>query len=130
MLLKCFGVTRHGRVIFYDYDELCQVTDCRFREMPSARNDDEERHSGAWFYVGENDIFPEQFVQYLGPRPLLRQVLLDQHGELFTAQCWLQLQQALRDGEVFEISPYRDEVRLGHPHDADVRQPFSFTGNE
>jgi isocitrate dehydrogenase kinase/phosphatase len=30
---KNFGVTRHGRVVFYDYDELCWVTECDFREL-------------------------------------------------------------------------------------------------
>ena len=37
MVLKNFGVTRHGRVVFYDYDEICPLGDCRFRPMPEAR---------------------------------------------------------------------------------------------
>ena len=59
LLLKNFGVTRHGRVIFYDYDELCLVTDCVFRDMPKARDADEEMAAEPWFYVGEADVFPE-----------------------------------------------------------------------
>ncbi len=130
LLLKNFGVTRHGRVIFYDYDELCLVSDCRFRELPTARSDDEESHSGAWFYVGENDIFPEQFMEFLGLRPDLKAALLERHGDLFTAQWWLQLQEALKAGKVFDISPYRDDVRIGQPMDRGLPQPFSFTGDE
>src|SRR5262245_60736905 len=66
LLLKNFGVTRHGRVIFYDYDELCAVTDCNFREIPAARDDDDEMRAEAWFHVNENDVFPETFMQFLG----------------------------------------------------------------
>src|SRR5215468_2202334 len=62
LLLKNFGVTRHGRVIFYDYDELCQVTDCRFRDIPQASNPEDEMRGEAWFYVGESDVFPETFI--------------------------------------------------------------------
>ena len=66
LLLKNFGVTRHGRVIFYDYDELCAVTDCRFRDMPQAQSDEDEMRAEAWFHVNENDVFPETFMQFLG----------------------------------------------------------------
>ena len=130
LLLKNFGVTRHGRVIFYDYDELCLVTDCRFRELPAARSGDEETHSGAWYYVGENDIFPEQFTEFLGLTPALKQALLDRHGELFTAQWWLQLQTRLQAGEVFDIPPYRADVRLGVRPDHSLPVPFSLTRDE
>ena len=130
LLLKNFGVTRHGRVIFYDYDELCLVTDCRFRELPAARSGDEETHSGAWYYVGENDIFPEQFTEFLGLTPTLKQALLDRHGELFTAQWWLQLQTRLQAGEVFDIPPYRADVRLGVRPDHSLPVPFSLTRDE
>src|SRR4029079_7820845 len=66
MLLKNFGVTRHGRLIFYDYDELCLLTDCKFRERPEARGDFEEMSQEPWFYVGERDVFPQEFRSFLG----------------------------------------------------------------
>ena len=66
MLLKNFGVTRHGNVVFYDYDELCLVTDCNFREMPRARDDAEDMGAEPWFYVGPHDVFPEEFLSFLG----------------------------------------------------------------
>ncbi len=112
LLLKNFGVTRHGRVIFYDYDELCLVTECRFRELPAARDDDEEMHHGAWYYVADADIFPEQFTEFLGLPRRLREALIARHGEIFTVGWWHQMQDKLNAGYFFDISPYREEVRL------------------
>src|SRR6185503_2509662 len=66
MLLKNFGVTRHRRVIFYDYDELCLLTTCHFRDLPAARDDLEETGAEPWYYVGPHDIFPEEFLTFLG----------------------------------------------------------------
>jgi len=109
LLLKNFGVTRHGRVIFYDYDELCQVTDCRFREMPVATNPEDEMRDEAWFYVGDNDIFPETFLRFLAFSDEQRAAFLRVHHEVLTAEFWRTVQHRLRDGEVLEVVPY-------HPH--------------
>jgi isocitrate dehydrogenase kinase/phosphatase len=109
LLLKNFGVTRHGRVIFYDYDELCQVTDCVFRDVPQATNDEDEMRGEAWFYVGESDVFPETFIRFLGFDDSQRAALLRMHGEILTAAFWRGVQQRLREGEVVEVLPY-------HPH--------------
>jgi len=109
LLLKNFGVTRHGRVIFYDYDELCQVTDCNFREIPAATHEEDEMLGEAWFYVAENDVFPETFLNFLGFNEEQRAALLRVHGEILTAGFWRGVQQRLREGEVMEVLPY-------HPH--------------
>ncbi len=109
LLLKNFGVTRHGRVIFYDYDELCQVTDCVFRDVPQATNEEDELRGEAWFYVGENDVFPETFIRFLAFDEAQREALLRMHGEILTAAFWRGVQQRLREGEVVEVLPY-------HPH--------------
>ncbi len=111
MLTKNFGVTRHGRVIFYDYDELTRVTDCAFRDMPTATGD-EETAGEAWFYVGENDIFPEEFLPFLGLQGRLREVFLQVHGDLLTGRWWRTVQEGLRAGEIGDIFPYREEQRL------------------
>jgi isocitrate dehydrogenase kinase/phosphatase len=88
LLLKNFGVTSHGGVIFYDYDELCRVTDCVFRDLPGASSEDQESSAEPWFYVGPHDVFPEQWLQFLGiPAPLLG-VFLRHHAELLTPQWW------------------------------------------
>ena len=109
LLLKNFGVTRHGRVIFYDYDELCQVTDCRFRDMPEAANPEDEMRDEAWFYVADNDIFPETFLRFLAFDDAQRAAFLRVHGEVLTAQFWRNVQHRLTEGEVLEVVPY-------HPH--------------
>ncbi len=106
LLLKNFGVTRHGRVIFYDYDELCLVTECNFRNMPKASTHEEEMNAGAWFYVGESDVFPEQFPTFLGLEAGLLKVLTEHHGEILTAAYWNELKQRHLAGEVIDILPY------------------------
>ena len=112
MLLKNFGMSRTGRAIFYDYDELCFVTDCRFRALPQARSDDEEMHAGAWYYVGEDDVFPEQFPRFLGLADELLQALLEAHGEIFTVGWWLELQAQLREGRLTDVPPYPSRLRV------------------
>ncbi|HTC16147.1 MAG TPA: bifunctional isocitrate dehydrogenase kinase/phosphatase [Steroidobacteraceae bacterium] len=109
LLLKNFGVTRHGRVIFYDYDELCQVTDCNFRDVPAATNDEDEMRGEAWFYVSDNDVFPETFINFLAFSDAQRAALLRMHGEILTASFWRGVQQRLHEGDVMEVLPY-------HPH--------------
>lgn len=106
LLIKNFGVSRHGRVIFYDYDELCLVTDCNFRHMPDPQDEYDEMRDGAWFYVGPNDIFPEQFIEFLGFKPAAKQAFLDHHGDLLSADFWNRLKRRLADGEVLEVLPY------------------------
>ena len=113
LLLKNFGVTRHGRVIFYDYDELCAVTDCNFREIPAARDDDDEMRAEAWFHVNENDVFPETFMQFLGFDQHLKEIFLRVHRDILTARWWRDIQQRITDGEVLEVLPYhRPRVRV------------------
>jgi isocitrate dehydrogenase kinase/phosphatase len=113
LLLKNFGVTRHGRVIFYDYDELCLVTECRFREIPQSQHDEDDMRADAWFYVGENDVFPETFINFLGFDPHLKQVFLDAHAEILTADWWRTIQSRLNEGDLLEVLPYhRHRVRV------------------
>ena len=109
LLLKNFGVTRHGRVIFYDYDELCAVTDCHFRDMPEATNMEDEMRGETWFYVADNDVFPETFIRFLAFTDPQREALLKMHGEVLTAQFWRNVQARLKEGDVLEVLPY-------HPH--------------
>ena len=109
LLLKNFGVTRHGRVIFYDYDELCAITDCHFRDLPQATNLEDEMRGEAWFYVADNDVFPETFIRFLSFTDPQKEALLRMHGEILTAQFWRNVQEHLKEGEVLEVLPY-------HPH--------------
>ena len=106
LLPKNFGVTRHGRVIFYDYDEVSFVTDCQFREMPEPQDHYDEMRSGAWFYVGPNDVFPAQFLGCLGLSPEQRDVFQQFHGDLLTPAWWNRISTRISAGELIDVLPY------------------------
>ena len=112
MLLKNFGVTRNGRVIFYDYDELCLLTECRFRAIPVSRHDDDEYSAEPWFSVGEHDIFPEEFRAFLTLPGKLGEAFMAAHGELLTVAFWQRMQALAEAGEVIDIFPYKPARRL------------------
>lgn len=112
-LLKNFGVTRHHRVVFYDYDELCLLTDCNFRTMPAPKSHDEELDAEPWFSAADNDIFPEEFRTFLDLRDPLLRAFERHHGELFTVEFWHGMQQRHRAGEVLDFYPYPPGRRLG-----------------
>lgn len=110
--LKNFGVTRHGRVVFYDYDELLLLTECRFRKMPPARHDDDELSATPWFTVNENDVFPEEFGRFLGLQGKLRQAFMRCHADLLDVAFWHKYQERHRAGEVIHFFPYSQECRI------------------
>ncbi|MEI6046726.1 MAG: bifunctional isocitrate dehydrogenase kinase/phosphatase [Chloroflexota bacterium] len=112
MLLKNFGVTRHGRVVFYDYDELCWLASCNFRKMPEAQSYDEEVSTRPWYPVGENDTFPEEFKYFIGLQGTLRQVFMKHHSDLFEVEYWQQIQARVLQGELLDILPYQQTRRL------------------
>ncbi|HXE57307.1 MAG TPA: bifunctional isocitrate dehydrogenase kinase/phosphatase [Gemmatimonadales bacterium] len=112
MLLKNFGVSRHGRVICYDYDELALLTECRFRRIPPARHEEDELAAEPWFHVGEHDVFPEEFGPFLVPPGPLREAFLAHHADLLTVEYWQAMQRRLDAGEMFDIFPYRESRRF------------------
>jgi isocitrate dehydrogenase kinase/phosphatase len=112
MLSKNFGVTRNGRVICYDYDELCLLSECRFRRIPLPVSLEEEFAAEPWFYVGEQDVFPEEFNAFLVPPGRIRDVFLQAHGDLLDLPFWQGVQRRLAEGEVVDVFPYRREARL------------------
>ena len=112
LLTKNFGVTRHGRVVFYDYDELCFLTDCNFRDLPQATTPEQEMAAEPWFSVRENDIFPEEFPQFLRLPDAARASLLERHADIFRPEFWRGMQEKLRAGEIPEVFPYKAERRL------------------
>jgi isocitrate dehydrogenase kinase/phosphatase len=114
LLPKNFGVTRHGRVVFYDYDEPCPLTDCNFRDLPEAA-DEEGAADGPSFFVGARDIFPEEFERFLGLRGALREAFLDAHADLLTPRYWLGVQERIRAGEFPDFFPYPAARRLHRP---------------
>jgi len=112
LLLKNFGVTRHGRVVFYDYDELCFVTDCHFRKIPEAQNEEEELSGEPWYSVGENDIFPEELKRFIIAPGKLRDIFFETHGDLFTVEFWQNMQNRQEKGEIIDVYPYRKVQRI------------------
>jgi isocitrate dehydrogenase kinase/phosphatase len=112
MLSKNFGVTRHGRVICYDYDELSLLSECRFRHLPQPASLEEEFAAEPWFHVGEQDVFPEEFKPFLVPPGRVRDAFLQAHGDLLGVPFWQGVQRRLAGGEVVDVFPYRRDARL------------------
>ena len=104
MLLKNFGVTSRGRVVFYDYDEIGMLTDYHFRAFPDPGDDLSDTPT---FGVGPRDVFPEELVRFLGLSPELRATFDAHHGDLFEPTFWRSVQARLDGGETIEILPYR-----------------------
>jgi isocitrate dehydrogenase kinase/phosphatase len=111
LLLKNFGVTRHGRVIFYDYDEVTFVTDCEFRPLPQSDRLEDEMAAEPWFFVAPNDVFPEEFTRFLGFNGELQAVFRKYHGELLSYKWWSRLKAKLEQGETIEVLPYSARTR-------------------
>ena len=112
LLLKNFGVTRHGRVVFYDYDEISLLSECRFRALPAARHDDDEISAEPWFSVDPGDVFPEEFLPFLIPPGPLRDAFLEAHADLLTAEFWRGMQERQAAGELPDFYPYKPNRRL------------------
>ena len=112
ILLKNFGVTRHGRVVFYDYDELCSLTSCNFRKLPPPSVHDDEMAAEPWFYVDENDVFPEELQYFMELSGSLKKVFLEHHADLFGVDFWQQTQDKIRVGELPHIFPYSKYCRI------------------
>ena len=116
MLYKNFGVTRHQRVVFYDYDEIEYITDCNFRDIPQARTEEDDMASEPWYPVGKHDVFPEQFGQFLLGHPTIRRFFMQHHADLLTRDYWQARKQRILDGVVEDVYPYPQHIRFFHDH--------------
>jgi len=112
MLYKNFGVTRHSRVVFYDYDEIEYLTDCNFRKIPEARNEEDELSGEVWYRVGPRDVFPETFAPFLLGDPAIREVFLAHHGDLLEPTFWQGHKQEILAGYVHDVFPYEAQKRF------------------
>jgi isocitrate dehydrogenase kinase/phosphatase len=117
MLYKNFGVTRQGRVVFYDYDEVAYVTDCVFRRIPEPRTPEEEMASEPWYRVGPHDVFPEEFGTFLLGDPRVRRIFEHHHGDLLDAAFWQRKQAHVRAGRFDDVFPYPESVRFRNRYD-------------
>lgn len=106
MLWKNFGVTRHGKVVFYDYDEIEYLTDCNFRRVPPPRNEEDELSGEVWYSVGKHDVFPETFGPFLLGNPRVREAFMRHHADLLEPEFWQQNKERIQRGEVIDFFPY------------------------
>ena len=116
LLFKNFGVTRFGRVVFYDYDEIEYLVDCSFRKIPSPPPGWDEMSDDVWYPVARNDVFPEEFETFLLTDPRTRECFRFFHADLLDWQWWQATQRAIRSGGLVEVLSYPDAVRFPHPH--------------
>lgn len=112
MFLKNFGVTRHRRVIFYDYDEIGELTAYNFREMPAASSSEEIYADSPWFGIGPNDVFPKEFQHFLVGKKNMEEIFIREHSDLFTVAFWENMQARQRQGEIIEVYPYKRNRRF------------------
>ena len=113
MLWKNFGVTRHGKVVFYDYDEIEYLTDCNFRRVPEPRNEEEEMSGEVWYAVRPRDVFPETFAPFLLGNPVVRQAFMAEHADLLDAGYWQRQKERILAGYVHDVFPYDPARRFG-----------------
>ena len=112
MLWKNFGITRHGKVVFYDYDEIEYLTDCNFRRVPTPRNEEEEMSGEVWYSVGPKDVFPETFAPFLLGNSAVKEVFMAHHAELLDAAFWQGHKERIKAGHVHDVFPYDPAKRF------------------
>jgi isocitrate dehydrogenase kinase/phosphatase len=114
MLWKNFGITRHGKVVFYDYDEIEYLTDCNFRRVPEPRNEEEEMSGEIWYTVGPKDVFPETFGPFLLGNPQVREIFMAHHAELLDVAFWQGHKERILAGHVHDVFPYEPSKRFSN----------------
>ena len=124
MLWKNFGVTRHGKVVFYDYDEIEYLSDCNFRRVPEPRNEEEEMSGEVWYRVGPKDVFPETFGPFLLGNPGVRAVFMRHHADLLDADFWQGHKERILAGYVHDVFPYDAHKRFAHRRDPDLARSY------
>jgi isocitrate dehydrogenase kinase/phosphatase len=114
MLWRNFGLTRHGRVVFYDYDEIEILTDCTFRAIPPPPNPEAELSGEPWYPVGPRDVFPEEWEPFLLGDTRVREPFLRHHAELLRPEFWQECQRRVAGGEIVDFFPYPESSRFRH----------------
>jgi isocitrate dehydrogenase kinase/phosphatase len=112
MLWKNFGITRNGKVVFYDYDEIEYITDCVFRKVPEPRNEEDEMSGEIWYSVGPKDVFPETFGPFLLGNPAVRAVFMKHHADLLDVAFWQGHKERIASGYVHDVFPYDRDKRF------------------
>ena len=121
MLFKNFGVTRHGRVVFYDYDEICYMTEVNFRHIPPPRYPEDEMSAEPWYSVSPGDVFPEEFRHWLCADPRIGPLFEEMHADLFSADYWRVCKRGSGNGHVEDVYAYRRRQRFSVRYETDRR---------
>ena len=116
MLWKNFGITRNGKVVFYDYDEIEYITESNFRKVPKARTEEDEMSGEVWYSVGKHDVFPETFGPFLLGNDAVREVFMQHHADLLDVEFWQAHKERIKAGHVFDVFPYEQKKRFAHRH--------------
>ena len=127
MLYKNFGVTRHGRVVFYDYDEIEYITDCNFRQIPAPRNEEDEMSAEPWYSIGKHDVFPEQFGAFLLGNKKIRGYFMQHHADLLHKDFWQARKQRILDGVIEDVFPYPQQIRFCKQTSTTTPAPYTPT---
>lgn len=127
MLLKNFGVTRHGRVVFYDYDEICFLTECNFRKVPQPVTEEQEMASSPWYHVDDLDVFPEEFGLFFTGNPTAKKAFEKHHADLYSTEFWLALQNNIKHGKIEHMFPYRRNKRFSRTRESATQQLDQYT---
>jgi isocitrate dehydrogenase kinase/phosphatase len=114
MLWKNFGVTRGGKVVFYDYDEIEYITDCNFRKVPTPVHEEDEMSGEVWYSVGPKDVFPETFGPFLLGNSAVREAFMAHHADLLDAAFWQSHKQRIQAGQMLDVFPYDEAQRFHH----------------
>jgi isocitrate dehydrogenase kinase/phosphatase len=122
MLFKNFGVTRHGRVVFYDYDEIVYMTECDFRHIPEPRTPEEEMSAEPWYPIGPGDVFPEEFGTFLLSNQNVRASFNKHHADLLGPEFWNQAKSRILAGHVEDVFPYPEAQRFRNRLTRDISQ--------
>ena len=112
MLWRNFGMTRYGRVLFYDYDEVEYLTDCNFRSIPPPPTPEAELADEPWYRVGPQDVFPEEFETFLLGNDQVRAAFFLHHGDLLRPEFWQDCQRRVAEGEIVDFFPYPESIRF------------------
>lgn len=112
LLPKNFGISTTGKALFYDYDEVCYLTECNFRKKPAPRNHEDEMSSESWYGVGVDDVFPEELPTFMFHDEKIRQIFREMNPDLLDPESWIKIQEKICSGERFEIEPFPEAIRF------------------
>jgi isocitrate dehydrogenase kinase/phosphatase len=124
MLWKNFGVTRNGKVVFYDYDEIEYLTHCNFRRVPTPRHEEDEMSGEVWYTVGPKDVFPETFEPFLLGNPQVRSTFMAHHADLLDAAFWQGHKERILAGQVHDVFPYEPGKRFSSGRPSPLNPPL------